>query len=68
MKTQDLQRAKTKLNASTFAKSLLVAAFTDKVLLNHSLSGGQYRAAGRANISQRPGLPADVIAVIVGKS
>lgn len=65
--TQDMQSAKLQTTASTFARSLLAAAFTDEALYSCTLSGGQYRAAGRANIRQKPALDSNVIAVIVGK-
>ncbi|KAK3917499.1 Putative BEN domain-containing protein B1 [Frankliniella fusca] len=61
----DLHTAKQKENASTFARSLLVAAFTNEALFTHTISGGQYRAAGKEHITQKPALPSDVVAVII---
>ena len=63
---QNLQTAKLSVNASTFAKSLLVAAFSDKALYECTLMGGQYQAAGRANITKKTALDQDVVAVIAG--
>ncbi|KAE8740269.1 hypothetical protein FOCC_FOCC014230 [Frankliniella occidentalis] len=63
--SEDLDTAKAAKNASVFSKSLLAAAFTDEALYKCSVSGGQYRAGGRENITQKPALPANVISVIV---
>ena len=64
---KDMQNAKLQSTASTFARSLLAAAFTDEALYNCTIAGGQYRAAGKGNITQKPRLDIDVIEVIKGK-
>ena len=63
----DMQKARAAKAASTFAKALLVGAFTDEALYKCTVSGGEYRTGGRANITRKLPLPADVLAVIVGK-
>ncbi|KAK3911660.1 Halomucin [Frankliniella fusca] len=63
--SESLHKAKAAKNASIFSKSLLESVFTDEALYRCSVSGGEYRAAGRAKISRKPALPATIISIII---
>lgn len=67
IKTSDLSQAKLECKASTFARKLLAAVFTDDALLACSVSGGLYKAGGKANITSRPALDSDAISLILGE-
>jgi len=62
-----LTQAKIECKASTFARKLLSAVFTDEALLACSVSGGLYKAAGKDKITSKPALDADTISLILGE-
>lgn len=64
---KDLTAAKGAKNATTFARCLLAATFSEKAQYECSLSGGQYRAGGKGNFKQKPALDQDVVSAIIGK-
>lgn len=64
----DMLKAKKAVNATCFAKVLLESAFSDDAILSCTVSGGEYRAGGKANIVKKDALDCDAIAVIIGKT
>lgn len=61
-----LKTARSATNAKVFSRCLLEGVFTDDALYKCTLTGGEYRAGGKANIVRKPQLDQDAISIILG--